>query len=181
MIRIPLTQGKVTTIDDEDWDLVKDYKWHSSKKGDAFYATSRKVDPNGGSIFEKHKGKLYGAYPKRITIQMSRVIMNAKPDQMVDHKDQDTLNNCRYNLRFCDYAQNRYNSKKQTTYGSKKSSSKYKGVSWHKRRKNWQATIIRDYEHIHLGCFNSEEEAAIAYNHAAKLYSGQFANLNIVV
>lgn len=56
--------------------------------------------------------------------------------------------------------------------------SRYKGVSWH--RNKWQATIMIDGKNACLGSFESEIDAAIAYNKKAKELHGEFARLNEV-
>lgn len=61
---------------------------------------------------------------------------------------------------------------------NKNDSSKFKGVSWHKRNKKWAVRIQKDKIRTHLGYFNSEIEAAKCYNRAAKDLFGEFANLN---
>jgi hypothetical protein len=43
-----------------------------------------------------------------------------------------------------------------------------KGYSWHKRDKKWNATIVVNTKNIHLGCFDTEQEARQSYL-AAKL------------
>lgn len=60
------------------------------------------------------------------------------------------------------------------------SSSKYKGVCWHKRKKKWSAEIMKNSKHYHIGYFNTEEKAAEAYNKAAIKLFEEFANLNII-
>jgi hypothetical protein len=61
--------------------------------------------------------------------------------------------------------------------GSRKSS-KYRGVSWVKSRNKWQASIMYDGKHRHLGSFEGEEQAARAYDRAAKAHHGEKAHLN---
>jgi hypothetical protein len=57
-------------------------------------------------------------------------------------------------------------------------SSKYRGVSWHKQNKNWQAQIYDDGKQHYIGYFEEEEEAARAYDRAARARLGSGAMLN---
>ena len=50
----------------------------------------------------------------------------------------------------------------------------YEWLVWWK----WTAQIKVDGKHIHLGYFQSEKEAAKAYDKAALKYFGEFANPN---
>lgn len=60
------------------------------------------------------------------------------------------------------------------------SSSKYKGVSWVKNINKWMARITLNGKTKCLGCFETEEEAALAYNKAASEIFGEHAYLNLV-
>ena len=92
----------------------------------------------------------------------------------IDHKDGNTLDNRKDNLRFCTCQQNNMNSK------PRKGTSIYKGVSWSKRKKKWETGIFVNKKTIHLGYYKSEEEAALVYNLAASIHFGEFARLNEV-
>ncbi len=59
-------------------------------------------------------------------------------------------------------------------------SSEYKGVSYLPKLKKWRARIRVDGELISLGVFKSENDAALAYNKAAKEYFGNIAYQNRV-
>lgn len=106
----------------------------------------------------------------------------------VDHIDNDRCNNDVRNLRWVTPRQNRYNSK---GFGS----SKYLGVSVHSQKRKYtsqktgkvtyhtskpkfKASINNNGKCIHLGLFECEENAAKAYDEAAKKYHKEFANLN---
>jgi hypothetical protein len=57
-------------------------------------------------------------------------------------------------------------------------SSKYRGVIWHKSRNKWEAKIMYDGKQHHLGSFEDEEEAAKAYDRAARAHQGNAAKPN---
>lgn len=110
---------------------------------------------------------------KQIHKLVHRILLNmTDPCQLVDHEDRNPLNNYRYNLRRCTKQQNGRN-----RASSRNSSSKYLGVYWKVASKKWGAQIKLD-KYIHLGYFTNEEDAARAYDEAAKLHFGEFANLN---
>lgn len=147
---IPLTRGLNACIDDEDYELVIKYRWRAKKRGNTWYAESTQF---GGS--------------------MHRLVMSAKKGQRVDHRDGFGLNNQKYNLRIATPGQNSWNRAKH-----KRSSSKYKGVSWSRERRKWEVWICRDYKKIKIGFFEDEIEAAKAYDSKAKELFGEFAFLN---
>lgn len=149
---IPLTQGKIALIDDEDYERIIQYHWYADKHGYTYYARR--------SFNNKHD-------------YLHRFIMNAKPGEQIDHLDGNGLNDQKYNLRIVNNSQNHMNSKKHLD-----GLNKYKGISWNKRKKKWVATICLNYKHIHLGFFINELDAARAYDEAAKKYHGEYARLN---
>ncbi len=161
MRRIELTKDTYALVDDEDYSLVSKYKWQAFWDGFHWYAVT---GPN-----KRTKG---------MQLNMHRLIMNAQPDQEVDHKKHyvDYIDNQRSNLRLCSHAQNSYNLRKW----SKPTSSQYKGVFWNKQCQKWQVQIQPNRGHIHLGLFTDETEAAKVYNTAAIKYFGGFAKLNDV-
>lgn len=93
----------------------------------------------------------------------------------LDHIDRDKLNNNIDNLRPSTRNGNNHN-----VGISKANTSGYKGVYWHKPRKKWRAMIKINRKQITLGRFNTKEEAALAYNKAAKKYHGEFAYQNVI-
>lgn len=93
----------------------------------------------------------------------------------VDHINKDKLDNRRSNLRICTQKQNGGNASKAKT---RKFTSKYKGVYFDKERNKWIAKIKRNHRNIWIGRFDTEKEAAKAYNIQARIIFREFAELN---
>jgi hypothetical protein len=109
---------------------------------------------------------------------MHRFIAGCTPGDgmVVDHKNGDGLDNRKCNLRVCTQAQNCQNQRPQ----AKSKTSRFKGVSWHKRCQKWRSYIRFGNKHVELILTDDEEEAAIYYNVAAQLFYGEYACLNTV-
>lgn len=150
-------KDKVCLIDVDDFHLINKHTWNVTKKGHSFY------------ICSDYKGK---------RIYLHRLILKPNPNELVDHINRNGLDNRKRNLRICSKSTNAMNSKKQATRNNKICSSKYKGVSWNKRDKYFEAYINVNKKRIRLGYYKNELEAAKAYDAAAKLYHKQFARLN---
>lgn len=144
----------VCLVDDEDYSILSRYTW--------------RIDPKGYVVTN-----FCGT-----TVRIHRFILNPPKNAQVDHKNNKKWDNQKHNLRLATNTENQRNVPKTP----RKTSSKYKGVHARKdrehRKDKWVARIAVDGKRIHLGYFNSEEEAALAYNNAAMKYFGEFANLN---
>ena len=155
MKTIHLSQGQVALVDDADYDILNKSAWHAYKSKNTYYAV-RRLRGNG----------------KDTTQRMHRFLLDPKPDEQVDHKNGNGLDNQRHNLRTCSCQQNTRNRRKY------RGNSKYKGVSC--ESKPWRAQITVNGGVILLGRFTTEIEAALAYNVAAKQHFGEFAVLNTI-
>lgn len=162
MRTIPLTKGYVTIVDDEDYKWACTYNWCASfSTGGLVYAyrSAKKA--------EQVSGKPYAVF-------LHREILGLGIDSSIqgDHRNHDSLDNRRKNLRKCTRSQNMGNQRK--TRGS----SRYKGVTWNKGVRKWQAAISLNKRSRHLGYHIDEVDAARAYDRAALEQWGEFACLN---
>lgn len=152
--KILLSQGKVALVDDVDFYWLNKYKWCARKHRNTFYAV-RNARRNG----------------KRILIHMHREIINAPKGRQVDHRKNNGLDNRRENLRLATNSENQQNSRPRR-FGT----SRFKGVMCAKSK--WRVKIKLEGKSIHIGFFDSEIEAARAYDKAAVNYFGEYAYLN---
>jgi len=164
---IALTRGQNAIVDAEDFDSLSKWNWYAywCPKTRSFIA---------GRVGRTTRGE------KHSTINMAREILGLRPGNPlnVDHKNHNTLDNRRENLRKCRVGQNSRNRTKHTLT----SGGKLKGVYWRTARACWVAQIqIRKRgkrKTIHIGRFFDAVAAAKAYDEAAKRLHGEFASLN---
>ena len=109
-------------------------------------------------------------------IYLHRYLMDEwDPKIIIDHKNNNPLDNRKRNLRRVTIRQNAFNRTKP-----RGSSSKYKGVSFNKTAKKWVCYIKKDGIKISLGTFDTEEDAAKVYNKNAKQMFGKYSKLNVI-
>jgi hypothetical protein len=94
----------------------------------------------------------------------------AWPVDQVDHIDRDRMNNRWRNLREADNSLNQVNTGLRSD-----NKTGFKGVYWVEAKGKWRARVGVRGRDVHLGYFNTAEEASAAYFKAARLYFGEFA------
>jgi len=150
--RIRLAKDRFAVVDPEDFRKLSLYDWH----------------------LHENKGKCYAVtFNEGKILYMHRFITNAPKGTIIDHRNHESLDNRKVNLRFATHSQNCCNKKIL-----KKGTSKYRGVGIDKKSKKWRAVIYYNGIRKYLGSFENEEDAARAYDNAAKIYHGEFAMLN---
>jgi hypothetical protein len=150
-------EGLYTIVDPEDYYRYGHMKWCLATHGTKPYAVCG-VKQKDGSIK---------------TVRLHRIIKKPGKGRVVDHWNNNSLDNRNSNLRSATRAQNSYNRKKR-----KNATSKYIGISFNKRLRIWDVQIMHKGKHIWLGRFKREIDGARAYDRAALKYRGRFAKLN---
>ena len=101
---------------------------------------------------------------------LHRIVSRAGHGYQVDHKNMNTHDNRKENLRVCTKQENMRN-----RGPTRRNTSGFKGVHYFKRDENWRAYITASKKTRHLGYFPTPELAHEAYCEAAKKYHGEFA------
>lgn len=150
--RIQLACGKKILVDDEDYPRVLQHGWGYTRK----------------------HGHISGTIGNKTTL-LHYFILGRQPceGQKVIHINFDLLDFRRKNLAIVSH-----NLACQRQPPKKWGSSRYKGVTWHKKGRKWTAALTIDAKPLHLGCYDTEEEAATAYDKAAREHYGPYARLN---
>jgi hypothetical protein len=156
--KIFLSRDNFTLVDPIDYYWLNNFQWCAEHKDQNIYAVRFILNP--------------GQRPK-IT-SMHRDIMNSPKGLLVDHRNCDGLDNRRANLRLATHSQNQCNKRKRRS----KTSSRFIGVCFDKGTGRWCAHVKTEGKTKWLGRFDSETDAAIARDIAAKKYHGEFARLN---
>jgi hypothetical protein len=142
-------------VDDSDFEWLSQWKWSIRKGHGTLYARRR--------------------IGERETIYMHRLIVGAAAKEEVDHINGNGLDNQRSNLRKGSTRQNQWNTGKRRNGVT----SRFKGVSFDRRRNKYYAEICVSRKRIKLGAFSCELDAARAYDSAAKKHHGDFAKTNL--
>lgn len=153
---IPLTQGKVALVDDEDFDRVNQFKWCAQKRRCGGFYAVRKIRVS--------ETKWTNEYLHCFILGRKRV----------DHKNGDSLDNQKQNLRAATPQQNCRNRRKKIAGAT----SKFRGVYWCSGRRRWCASLKVKGRRTYLGYFKVEAVAAKAYDAGVRQFFGKFASPN---
>jgi hypothetical protein len=160
MAELNLPSGHIALIDDADLALVTapGLYWH--------------LTPADGRDYVGRRWRDAGVYRKQ------RLHSFLTGWSLVDHINGDGMDNRRANLRSATASQNNCNKGAAPGFASQ-----YKGVALISRRKSrpWLAQIKKDRKYFYLGYFDSQDDAARAYDTAARELHGEFAHLNFPV
>jgi hypothetical protein len=155
---VALTQGRVALVDRADLETIAEHRWYAARQHRTWYAQRIIHLPDGS----------------RTSLKMHRLIFPGS--EQVDHVNGNGLDNRNANLRGATAAENNHNACKRLD-----NTSGFKGVYWNTRDRRWRARIEVSGRKIHLGCHDDLEEAARAYDAAARERFGAFASLNFPV
>lgn len=160
-IRIPLHSRKYpdlfAIVDESDGETIGRYRWNVLRASNTFYARANMKDVHG--VWR--------------VVYMHHLVLPLSAEKKVDHKNRNGLDNRRSNLRYSSTSQNTSNSGPRCD-----SASGFKGVFWCHQTQAWRSEIRPNGGYIYLGRFNTPEDAARAYDAAARKHFGEFAYLN---
>jgi hypothetical protein len=150
---IPLTQGQVAFVSEDDYPYLSPIKWyaHETRK-DQFYARGR---CEGKRVYMHALISERAGHP---------------PNKDVDHRNGNTLDNRRCNLRPATHQENMRNMRRTVT-----SASGVRGV--HRNKDRWIARLTVDGKGLCFGTYDTIAEAAAARRKAEREYFGEFAAL----
>lgn len=154
---IPLTNGRRALVDPDDHDRIIEHLWRAQRAS--------------GST--EHVPWYAMTTIDRKVVSMHALVLGIEDGRLIDHASRNGLDNRRVNLREATHSQNAMNRKRQSN-----NTSGFKGVTWNKQTERWQVMIQVDRKLERIGFFDTPEDAALAYDAAARIRFGEFARLN---
>lgn len=156
-VKIPLTRRKTALVSLEDAERVLQHAWQAYlliRNGRRYWRAQTTITIAG----------------KRVTVLLHRFVLSvAESSVQVDHKNGNTLDCRRGNVREATREQNAQNRRKT-------GKQPYRGIQPHHSR--WRCSINANGKRENIGVFDTAEEAARAYDEAARLLHGDFACVN---
>jgi hypothetical protein len=178
-----MVKAREVTKEEEDW--IKDNLNYDPDTGHLWWTkrgSGRQTDRPVGTL--DHHGYVRVSSSRQGIKKQKKYVVHRLawflyygvwPKDQIDHINNVRDDNRIVNLREATASEN---------HGNRKffegGSSKYKGVHWYKQTCKWHAQIRINYKKIHLGSYDNEKEAALAYNKAALETFGEFAKINII-
>lgn len=156
---IPLTRGRFAIVDEVDATVVSQWNW------------AAQISPDTQNVYAQRTDVSVKARPRTVTMHRFLWQHWGLRDCLIDHVDDNGLNNTRSNLRRATPAQNCWN-----TRPHRDSKSGVKGVRLHVSGR-WEARIFVSGKGRSLGLFGNKAEAAAAYASAARKAFGEFARV----
>lgn len=161
---IPLTKDQFAIVDGCDYEELSKFKWHANWnfKTQSYYAVrNQNLAPDGEPWIQSK-------------VKMHRQILGLKRGDRLkgDHRDGNTLNNRRYNLRPVNDSQSAINRKL-----TKANTSGHKGVRQNKGETRWRASIKINGRSSFLGSFVNKEDAITARSKAEIEYFGDYRRM----
>jgi hypothetical protein len=152
----------VCLVDDEDYESLSKYRWYLSRKG-----------------YAQRNRRYVNKIPDRLPVQMHTMIIGNKDGLVIDHVNNNKLDNRRSNLR---HISNTENIRRRGV--QKNSKTGFKGVYFCKTKglksTRYLSYIRVDKKLLFVGYFANKEEAAKAYNEASKKHHGEHGYQNAI-
>lgn len=137
-------------FDKEDFDLIKNFCWSVNVYG--YICCTRRHNTS---------------------VLLHRLVVNADNDKLVDHKNHNTFDNRKSNLRIVDKSQNMMNRRI-----AKNNTSGVTGITWRKDTNKWRVRIQANNKSINIGSYDTIEDAIEARNKAEEKYFGEYSYAN---
>lgn len=153
-MKILLVGGDAAIVDDEDYERLRSFRWRLKIEDGRKYAVWNTTRAG-----------------RQVCFRMHSLVLGTKLP--IDHKDRNGLNNTKSNLRLATKSQNAANSKVR-----RDNISGFRGVS--PLGKRWRSVIQVNGRRLHLGCYTTAIDAAIAYDLAAIRFFEEFARTNVI-
>ena len=131
-------------------------------EADMFTALANTWTETSDGYAKRYYEKNVNGVRKRWVKYFHREVMKPRDGQIIDHINQDKLDNRRDNLRVASKSVNALNSLKS------RGAVPYRGVIWSKNHNKYHARIVLNGKQKHLGSFDNPESASLAYNNAQK-------------